>query len=75
MSPQTKKPSFLRISAIFEKIVQFTVNPYVTGSSPVARAKNYKPSTKGGFCFTMIKIPHTSIFFMRIITLLSKLSN
>ena len=39
MSPETKTPSFLRISAVFEKIVQFTVNPYVTGSSPVARAR------------------------------------
>ena len=39
MSRQTKIPSFLRDSAIFETTVQFPVNPYVTGSSPVARAK------------------------------------
>ena len=39
MSRQTKTPSFLRDSAIFETTVQFPVNPYVTGSSPVARAK------------------------------------
>ena len=49
MSPETKTPSFLRISAVFEKIVQFTVNPYVTGSSPVARATVYKPLLQSGF--------------------------
>ena len=41
MLSQIKAPSFLRTSAVFEKIVQFTVNPYVTGSSPVARAKDF----------------------------------
>ena len=39
MLSQIKTPSFLRDSAIFGTMVQFPVNPYVTGSSPVARAK------------------------------------
>ena len=65
----------MRISAVFEKIVQFTVNPYVTGSSPVARAKDFNLPLSRRVCFTILKIPHTLIFFMRIITLLYKLSN
>ena len=44
MLSQTKTSSFLRDSAIFETTVQFPVNPYVTGSSPVARATDYNPS-------------------------------
>ena len=42
MLSQTKTSSFLRDSAIFETTVQFPVNPYVTGSSPVARAKKFR---------------------------------
>lgn len=42
MSRQTKTPSFLRNSAIFETTVQFPVNPYVVGSSPTARAKDFQ---------------------------------
>ena len=43
MLSQIKTPSFLRDSAIFGTTVQFPVNPYVTGSSPVARAKIDNP--------------------------------
>ena len=33
-----------RYSGIVQSVEQRTVNPYVTGSSPVARAKFYTPS-------------------------------
>ena len=49
MLSQIKTPSFLRDSAIFGTTVQFPVNPYVTGSSPVARATVYKPLLQSGF--------------------------
>ena len=33
-----------RYSGIVQSVEQRTVNPYVTGSSPVARATSYNPS-------------------------------
>lgn len=42
MLSQIKAPSFLRTSAVFEKIVQFTVNPYVVGSGSVVSAEERK---------------------------------
>ena len=33
-----------RYSGIVQSVEQRTVNPYVTGSSPVARATSYSPS-------------------------------
>ena len=39
-----------RYSGIVQSVEQRTVNPYVTGSSPVARATFYTVLSKGGFC-------------------------
>ena len=38
-----------RYSGIVQSVEQWTVNPYVTGSSPVARATFYTVLLKGGF--------------------------
>ncbi len=38
-----------RYSGIVQSVEQRTVNPYVTGSSPVARAIFYTVLKKGGF--------------------------
>ena len=38
-----------RYSGIVQSVEQRTVNPYVTGSSPVARATFYTVLLKGGF--------------------------
>ena len=38
-----------RYSGIVQSVEQRTVNPYVTGSSPVARATFYAVLKKGGF--------------------------
>ena len=39
----------VRYSGIVQSVEQRTVNPYVTGSSPVARATFYTVLSKGGF--------------------------
>ena len=39
----------VRYSGIVQSVEQRTVNPYVTGSSPVARATFYTVLLKGGF--------------------------
>ena len=40
-----------RNSGIVQSVEQRTVNPYVAGSSPAARAKIYKPLHWGGVCY------------------------
>ena len=40
-----------RYSGIVQSVEQRTVNPYVTGSSPVARATVYKTAFRGSFYF------------------------
>ncbi len=42
-----------RNSGIVQSVEQRTVNPYVAGSSPAARAKIYKPPTQGGFLLVL----------------------
>ena len=42
-----------RNSGIVQSVEQRTVNPYVAGSSPAARAKNYKPPHRGGFLLVL----------------------
>lgn len=46
-------------SGIVQSVEQRTVNPYVAGSSPAARAKNSKPSHRGGFLLFYIPITIT----------------
>ena len=43
-----------RYSGIVQSVEQRTVNPYVTGSSPVARAKISKGFTRNPFSFTFV---------------------
>ena len=55
-----------RYSGIVQSVEQRTVNPYVTGSSPVARAKNSKGFKRNPFSFVLAVatylLPKTVIF-------------
>ena len=56
-----------RYSGIVQSVEQRTVNPYVTGSSPVARATDYKGFARIPFSFTLAfatyLLPKTGVFY------------
>ena len=43
---------YLRDSSLVQSVERRTVNPYVTGSSPVRGAKFKKPAFEQAFCFS-----------------------
>ena len=47
----------VRYSGIVQSVEQRTVNPYVTGSSPVARATNIKGSSRNPFSLIFLLLP------------------
>ena len=56
-----------RYSGIVQSVEQRTVNPYVTGSSPVARATKFKGFSRTPFSFALAfatyLLPKTDAFY------------
>ncbi len=46
-----------RNSGIVQSVEQRTVNPYVAGSSPAARATDLQAATQGGFLLVLQYLP------------------